>query len=349
MALSEALSEFSFRLLGPGATRGADGHFHIARDDGSVTTLIETGSCPLEAAVVDFGPHDSRLKARLRSLLRIRKMSRLSNAAVLNLAVSEMSEGDAFVNVGVWHGFTLLAAMAGNDERTCVGVDNFSEFGGPRDQFLERFHERRSRAHRFHDQDYEDFFAAGLAEPLGVYLYDGEHSFENQYRGLLVADPFYADDAVVIVDDTNLDRARDATLKFASDSRLDWSVVFDRRTAGRKHPTLWNGLMILQAGPAAARVDWDTVASVEERLVPEGSGGSGRVTVLALGGAEVPALAGEGHEVVPSASSAELADALLTSAGDYVLVAEGDADPSPKAVARAVAVANRDARKVASA
>ena len=56
------------------------------------------------------------------------------------------------MNVGVWHGFSLLAAIAGNDDKVCVGVDNFSEFGGPRDEFLRRFLDRRSPQHRFYNQ-----------------------------------------------------------------------------------------------------------------------------------------------------------------------------------------------------
>ena len=204
--------------------------------------------CPLDSWVVDFGPDDELLQPLLAPLLTIPRMGRLAFAGILNTIVRRMNPAHAFVNVGVWHGFSLLAAMAGNDKKVCVGVDNFSEFGGPRDDFLRRFLDRRSPWHRFYNQDYEDFFAAGLDRPVGAYFYDGAHDYEHQYRGLMAAEPLYAEGAVIVVDDINWAAPREATLQFAEDSRLDWTMVIDQTTASDNHPTLWNGTMVLQAG-----------------------------------------------------------------------------------------------------
>lgn len=346
--IAATLADWSFRLLGPEAQSGPDGHFHVRRPDGSVATLIQTASCRVESAIVDFGAEDTRLRQALNPLLPIRRMSRIANAAVLNTAVREMDPERAFVNVGVWNGFTFLAAMAGNGEKACLGVDNFSEFGGPKQDFLERFLDRRTPSHRFFDQDYVDFFAAGLDRPLGVYLYDGEHSYENQYRGLMVADPFYADDAIVIVDDTNLDRAREATLQFTADSRLEWEVVFSRETASMRHPTLWNGLMILQAGGGAGRVEWPLLDSVEDSLVPAGEGDDEGVSVLALGDEDLSPLEDRGHEVIRVPGRDGLKEALLSSRRRFVLIAEPGANPSPATVAKRAQAALKRARTRAS-
>ena len=344
--IAEALAAWSFRLLGPEAQPGPDGHFHVRRPDGSVATLIQAASCRVESAIVDFGAEDARLRQALNPLLPIRRMSRLANAAVLNTAVREMDPAYAFVNVGVWNGFTFLAAMAGNGEKACLGVDNFSEFGGPKQEFLERFVGRRTPSHRFFDRDYVDFFAAGLDRPLGVYLYDGEHSYENQYRGLMIADPFYADDAIVIVDDTNLDRAREATLQFTADSRLEWEVVFARETASMRHPTLWNGLMILQAG-GGGKVDWPLLDSVEDSLVPAGEGGEG-VSILALGDEDLSALEERGHEVIGVESRDGLKEALLSSKRRFVLIVEEGLAPSPAEVVKGAQAALKQATRSAA-
>jgi hypothetical protein len=337
VTIAETLRSWSFRLIGPETRPGRDGHFHVRRPDGSVVTLIQTADAPLEATFVDFGPEDARLKELIAPLLPIRRMSRLTNAGLLNTAVRQMPGERLFVNVGVWNGFTMLAAMAGNEERVCIGVDNFSEFGGPKDAFLERFTSRRSAAHRFFDQDYVDFFAAGLDRPLGVYLYDGEHGYENQYRGLMIADPFYAEDAVIVVDDTNLDRARDATLRFAEDSRLDWEVVYDQRTAEVRHPTLWNGLMVLQAGGGSGgQVTLPVRESIGDCLVEEGAGEGSLVSVLGLGDQDLSYLEEKGREVIRTPGGEGLREAILEGAsGRYVLVA-GDSTPSSSAIARAV-------------
>lgn len=339
LSVAETLAACRFRLIGPDARPGEDRLFHLRRADGSLATLIETPGCLLETAIVELGPEDRALKELLAPLLPVRRMSRLTNAALLNVAVREMAEDHAFVNVGVWNGFTMLAAMAGNDDRLCIGVDNFSEFGGPKEAFLERFAARRSVRHRFFDRDYVDFFAAGLDRPLGVYLYDGEHSYENQYRGLMVADPFYAEDAVVIVDDTNLDRARDATLEFARDSRLEWQVLYDQRTAAARHPTLWNGLMILRAGGGGGEpVELPVIDSIAANLVPAGDGGEGPVSVLALGDPDLSGLDGDKEiEVVRVAEPDGLRTALLEeTSGRYVLIAEQGARLSSRAISHAV-------------
>lgn len=77
------------------------------------------------------------------------KMSTFATGAMLNAAVKKLQEPEAFVNVGVWHGYSLLAAMVGNHEKRVIGVDNFSQFGGPRDAFMERIGAMRSRSHEF--------------------------------------------------------------------------------------------------------------------------------------------------------------------------------------------------------
>lgn len=342
LSFAAILESCSFRLVGPGARPADDGHFHVRRDDGSVVTLIQTPGSPLETMILDTDPKLKLRASLILPLLAVRRMSTFTNALLLNAAVQEMKTDRCFVNVGVWNGFTLLSAMAGNEEKVCIGVDNFSEFGGPKAAFLERFTSRRSVNDRFFDQDYVDFFAAGLDRPLGVYLYDGEHSYENQYRGLMVADPFYSEDAIVIVDDTNLDRARDATLQFAEDSRLDWEVIYDQRTATRKHVTLWHGLMILQAGGSGSTKAPKSIKvrdSIEDRLMAE-PGNSPVVSVLALGNRELPELEAKGREIIPVANRTGLRDALLeTSTGGFALILDESDSPSSTAIARAVSQA----------
>ena len=75
----------------------------------------------------------------LIELCSIPRMSTFAIACLIDKAVREMPEDQCFVNVGVWHGFTLLAGMIGNREKICIGIDNFSEFGGPRAEFRKRF------------------------------------------------------------------------------------------------------------------------------------------------------------------------------------------------------------------
>lgn len=192
-------------------------------------------------------PGDARdMRDRLEDLCRIPRMSTYAVGAIINAGVARMNPAHCFVNVGVWHGFTLLSGMMKNPDKRCIGVDNFSEFGGPREKFQGAFRHYKSENHFFYDMDYVEYFAKVHREPIGVYIYDGEHSYENQVKGLRIAEPFFADDCVILVDDTNLKAPRWALEEFLSGSKSRYEILLDRRTYGNLHPTFWNGLIVLQ-------------------------------------------------------------------------------------------------------
>jgi hypothetical protein len=202
--------------------------------------------CPLDLVIARLPERGIRMRRLLRTLCTIPRMSTFAIAAVINRAVSLMPEGSAFVNVGVWNGFTYLAGMAGNAPRRCVGVDNFSEFGGPKEAFLARFERRKSPRHDFYEMDYAEYFAKRHDGPIGVYLYDGEHGYENQRRGLETAERFFAPGCVIVVDDTNLPEPRRATLDFMAAHPDRYRLLLDRTTCANGHPTFWNGLLVFQ-------------------------------------------------------------------------------------------------------
>jgi hypothetical protein len=186
------------------------------------------------------------MQERIGHLCGMPRMSTYAIGAMINAGVSRMPAGQAFVNVGVWNGFTLLAGMMRNADKICVGVDNFSEFGGPREKFMGRFNHFRSHNHFFYDMDYREYFAKVHKGPIGFYIYDGEHSYENQLEGLRAAEPFFADGCIVLVDDTNLKAPRWALDDFVAQSAGKYRVLLDRKTHGNLHPTLWNGVIILE-------------------------------------------------------------------------------------------------------
>jgi tetratricopeptide (TPR) repeat protein len=193
-----------------------------------------------------FPVDDKAIKERLAPIADVPRMSTLAVAAIINRAVEQMPEGQAYLNVGVWNGYSFLAALLGNPDKLCIGVDNFSQFGGPVDDFLKRYDTFRGPAHSFHDQDYEEYLRIRHKGPLGVYFYDGEHSYKNQFTGLKAAEKFFAPGCLILVDDTNWDDPRNATLDFIGQSRHRYRVLLDARTPYSGHPTWWNGLMLLE-------------------------------------------------------------------------------------------------------
>jgi hypothetical protein len=173
-------------------------------------------------------------------------MSTFAIGAIINRGVAAMPPAQAFVNVGVWNGFTLLAGMIDNPDKVCIGIDNFSEFGGPRDAFLRQFETYRSPNHRFFEMDYAVYFREHHQGRIGFYIYDGNHSYENQRMGLEIAEPHLAPGALILVDDTNTVEPRQATLDFITRSTYRYEVLLDQQTCANQHPTFWNGIILLR-------------------------------------------------------------------------------------------------------
>jgi hypothetical protein len=255
MDMQSFAHSISFTLLQPEEAGVAPGRFTLRRNGAAAPLLLELPGAPFDAVNTALGDGSAGRAAQraLRPLLEIPRMSTLAIASVINRAVAEMPEGQAFVNVGVWHGFSLLAAMAGNPRARCVGIDNFSEWGGPRDAFRDRFDRMRSDRHEFFEMDYKDYFARVHHGPIGVYLYDGEHSYENQVHGLEAAEPFFAEGCVVLVDDTNWEEPRQATLDFVAQRPGQYEVLADFRTHDTRHPTFWNGLLVVRKRAPSGR------------------------------------------------------------------------------------------------
>jgi hypothetical protein len=248
------VSKISFKFLQPDAARGRDGRYVVDRGDGPPAKLLELPYAPVDI-VNTVLPSPEPVTQALRELCDLPRMSTVSIAAMLNEAVSRMAPGQAFVNVGVWHGYTFLSGMACNEDKPCVGIDDFSLFGGPEEQFRREFEARRSDNHSFHSMDYREYFARVHDQPIGVYCYDGSHDYENQWKGLEVAEPFFDEGCLVLVDDTNWAPVWRATMDFAAASRRRYRLVTHARTTDPEHPTFWNGVLILQVDGERATAD----------------------------------------------------------------------------------------------
>ena len=216
------------------------------RGFGALSNLLSRFGLSLEVLNTRLPADVESTGERLRGLLGIPRMSTYAIGAMINKGVALMPDDTCFVNVGVWHGFTLLAGMARNPGKRCVGVDNFSAFGGPRAQFLERFGAHKSPVHHFYEMDYQDYFSRVHSGPIGLYMYDGEHGYDNQIQGLRIAEQFFSAGCVLLIDDTNWEAPRRAVMDFIADSRHQYRVLLDKTTSSNCHPTLWNGIMVLQ-------------------------------------------------------------------------------------------------------
>ena len=168
-----------------------------------------------------------------------------NNLALVNLAARCLSEGEAYVEVGVFHGASLIASMLGNDGKRFVGVDSF----GFRDASLEKVAANLARyglevPEIVVGDAFELVPAGALGDTsVGVWYYDAAHSFEAQVEGLRIAEPLLVPGALVIVDDTDWDdveRAMDAYLSEQPRARRVLTIEGNTRGA----PQWWEGMQV---------------------------------------------------------------------------------------------------------
>jgi hypothetical protein len=131
----------------------------------------------------------------------------------------EATPNASYLEVGSWAGSTLCSAIHNNKVRA-MAIDNWSEFGGPRDLFFANVGKfaGSSAAVSFLNSD----FRAVRYDAIGtynIYLFDGPHTKKDQYDGMALAKPALEEVSVVIVDDWNWLEVRNGTFDALRDAK----------------------------------------------------------------------------------------------------------------------------------
>lgn len=195
----------------------------------------------------DFPHSEHPIDRRFEPIaVEVENLARENNLALLNLAAACLGPGEAYVEVGVFHGASLIGAMVGNEDKRFVGIDTFDFRDGSVESVeknLERFGLERPE---LLVGDVFELVEAGALDRtrIGVWYYDALHTYEAQLAGLRVAEPFLAPGALVIVDDSDweqVSRALDVYLAEQSKARRILSI--DGKDKGL--PFWWEGMQVL--------------------------------------------------------------------------------------------------------
>ena len=170
-----------------------------------------------------------------------------NNLALLNLAAACLGDGEAYVEVGVYHGASLISAMLGNHGKRFVAIDSFefheatlekveanlTRFGLPRPELVV-------------GDAFELVPAGALGDiSIGVWYYDASHSYEAQVEGLRIAEPLLAPGALVVVDDTDWDDVARAMDDYVAEQpRARRLLTLDGKD--RSASQWWEGMQVLR-------------------------------------------------------------------------------------------------------
>jgi len=196
----------------------------------------------------EVSPKDSRFADLLR---KVNGMTTQNILALLNLSVRYLKKDEIYLEVGTYQGAMICGAMLDAPNLPLnpkgIAIDNFSEFDRGNNQELFILNANREGLERniyLINHDFRRYFNSNMFEypaKIGVYVYDGAHDYNSQLDGLKLAVPHLADNALIIVDDTNELECKMANQEFLK-NHPECQKVLDFPTIGNGHYTWWNGI-----------------------------------------------------------------------------------------------------------
>jgi len=156
-----------------------------------------------------------------------------------------------YLEIGSYKGSSACSAMCGN-KADIVCVDNWSQGGGPRNEFLANFDRFKGDNNAVFIES--DCFLLDVSKlpKFNIFMYDGEHSYASHYKALLHYYECLDDIFIFIVDDWNWADVRNGTKNSIAD--LNLKVLYEKEIrltwdeshtpADEAKETWWNGIYI---------------------------------------------------------------------------------------------------------
>ncbi len=148
-----------------------------------------------------------------------------------------------YLEIGTWMGSSVCSAMYGN-KATIVCIDNWSEFGGLKDELLKNINTYKGENNvTFVEGDCFQVDVSRLPK-FNIYMYDGNHSEQSHFNALVHYYDCLDDVFVFVVDDWDWDVVRQATR--ASIKHLNLTVLYEREVFLTGVPVYnwWNGIYV---------------------------------------------------------------------------------------------------------
>jgi len=195
----------------------------------------------------DFPRSEHPLDRRFAPIVeQVENLTSENVLALLNLAATCLGPEEAYVEVGVLYGASLIAATLGNEEKPIVGIDNFSLWEGSAERVEENLARFGLPKPELLVGDVFELVPGGALDgtPIGVWYYDASHDYEAQIEGLRIAEPLLAPSALVVVDDTDWERVERAMNDYlAAQPRARRILTLDGKDRGS--PQWWEGMQVL--------------------------------------------------------------------------------------------------------
>lgn len=148
-----------------------------------------------------------------------------------------------YLEIGTHKGASLICALYKNPITYAYGIDNWSEFGGPKVEFyanLKKYIPNYPCTHLTADAFQVD---VSKLPKFNIYFYDGGHATIDQERAFTHYNSCFDDVFIAIVDDWMWDQVRVGT--FNAFDKLGYTLLFEKEVALRyKDDIPWRFLYV---------------------------------------------------------------------------------------------------------
>jgi hypothetical protein len=207
-----------------------------------IAAFTDELSCAFDDFPTDETPRDPFYE---RILEEIGGLARPNNLALIAAATQALGDSESYVEAGSFKGASLIAASHGK-QGDFVGIDDFSMDKASGDRLRANLDAFGCAHATVLEGDVFDVLAAGAlaGRRVGVYYYDAGHEFEQQLDGLRLVEPYLADEALLIVDDTDWDAVERAVDEYLS-TQLHAEELLRIGGKRRGAPHWWEGVRVL--------------------------------------------------------------------------------------------------------
>jgi Methyltransferase domain len=171
-------------------------------------------------------------------------LAKPNNLALLAVATTLLPAGESYVEAGSLKGASLIAASHGK-HGDFVGIDDFSMRDGSRELLERNLAGFGCSATILEGNVFDVLRRGGLGDRrVGVYYYDAAHGYEQQLDGLRLVEPYLAEPALVIVDDSDWEHVDRAVADYLAEQPRARELL---RIGGkdRGQPWWWEGVAVL--------------------------------------------------------------------------------------------------------
>lgn len=185
-------------------------------------------------------------------LEQVQGMTTANLLQLLNFAVECMESEEIYCEIGSFQTESIIGALLDHSGKMAYAVEKFDDSDLAREKF-ERLLEHLSAFDLEEqvficDQDFEEFLFEFREfkddNKIGVYFYNGTGDYRSQILGLLQVRNFLAEQALIIVGNSNGSAVQQANWDFIA-AHPQCQMLLDLPTPEDSHSTFWNGIQVL--------------------------------------------------------------------------------------------------------